>query len=187
MSDILCGNDPDKGWAERFTGRRHTQIPFLNSLQVKDAAKNSDPWWVTGLAPTKISSVRKEPPGPPTQSQPPKRKADENPSFYFGKRRSTAGPQSHPTSVEGDEVQSAVPPLRSETPRECFGSGNFLDPGPSGSTQGVGTVFPYPDSIGALRNRLTGVSISSIPASPQEPVIPSVEEEIPPITLHRRM
>merc|ERR1712030_96551 len=105
MSDILCGNDPKMGWTERFTGRRHTQIPFLNSLQVQDAAANSDPWWVTGSAPTKISSVRKAPPGPPAQSQPPKRKADENPSFHFGKRRSTAGPQSHPTSVEVTEGQ----------------------------------------------------------------------------------
>ncbi len=181
MSDILCGNDPDKGWSERFTGRRHTQIPFLNSLQVQDAAQNSDPWWVTGSAPTKISSAQKEPPGPPTQSQPPKRKADENPGFHFGKRRSTAGPQSHPTSVEGGEVQSAVTPLRSETPRE-ESTGILQDPGPSGSTQGVGTTFPYPNSIGALRNRLTGISISTLPASPQEPAIPSVEEEIPPIT-----
>ena len=40
--------------------------------------------------------------------------------------------------------------------------------------------FPYPNSLGALRNRLSGVSISTIPASPQEPVIPSVEEVFPP-------
>ena len=149
---------------------------------------------MTGSAPTLISSVRKEPPGPPAQSQPPKRKADERQSVHFEKRRSTSGTQPHPTSVEGGEEQSAVTPLRSETPREVFTFGSLQEPGPSeqgfhfgflsdsGPTQGVGTVFPYPNSIGALRNRLTGVSISSIPVSPQEPVIPSVEEEITPIT-----
>ena len=84
--------------------------------------------------------------------------------------------------MEGGEEQSAVTPLRSETPREDFTSEIFQDPGPSGSSQGVGTIFPYPNSIGALRNRLTGISISTLPASPQDPAIPSVEEEIPPIT-----
>ena len=91
MSDILCGNDPDKGWAERFTGRRHTQIPFLNSLQVQDATSKSDHWWATNSAPTLIASARKAAPGPPIHSQPPKRKADEVQSVHFAKRRSTSG------------------------------------------------------------------------------------------------
>ena len=123
------------------------------------------------------NSTRKVAPGPPIHSQPPKRKADEVQSVHFAKRRSTSGTQSHPTSVEGGEEQSAVTPLRSETPREVFSFGNLLDPGPSGSTQGVGTVFPYPNSIGALRSRLTRISVTALPASPQEPAIPSVDEE----------
>ena len=151
--------------AERFTGRRHTQIPFLNSLQVQDATSKSDHWWATNSAPQLIASARKAAPGPPTHSQPHKRKADEVHCSPSAKRRTTSGTQTHPTSVEGVEAQSAVTPLRSETLRDEF---------VSSPSQEI-----FPSCLGALRSRLSGVSIFSVSAPPKEPIIPSVEEEIP--------
>ena len=65
--------------------------------------------------------------------------------------------------MKGGEEHSAATPLRTEAPREVFL--NIPDPGPSGSTQVGGTIFPYPNSIGALRNRLTGISFSTLQAS----------------------
>ena len=72
------------------------KIHSLSSLQVLYSPKNLFPGGYLVRHRLKISSIRKESPGP-THSQPPKRKADENPSFYFGKRSSSAGPQSTPT------------------------------------------------------------------------------------------
>ena len=81
------------------------------------------------------------------------------------KRCTTSGTQTHPTPVEEVEARSAVTPLRSETQRDEY------IPEPS---QGI-----FPSSLGHLRSRLSGVSIFSLSAPPEEPTIPSVEEEIP--------
>ena len=183
MSDILCGNDPNKGWSERFTGRKHTTIPFLNPLQVKSAPTQPAPWWETNSAPTIISSVRKTPPGP-AKTQPSKRKAGIDPNL-FGKRRSSAGTQPPPTLVAEGGQQSSETPLRNEAPRAVLPSGNPQDPGyldmpdprPAGSTGNLGSTFPYPNSIGALRARLSGVTITNIPDVPSESSIPAMEEE----------
>ena len=173
MSDILCGNDPDKGWTERFTGRRHTQIPFLNSTQVRDSANSANQWDISPALPSKgIAFARKTPPGPPTHSQPPKRKANEVHWSFSAKRRTTSGTQTHPTLVEEVEAPSEVTPLRSETQTQR------MEYFPE-SSQGA-----FPPSLGILRSRLSGVSITFIPAPPEpvELTIPSVEEEEIPAT-----
>ena len=66
--------------------------------------------------------------------------------------------------MEEVEAQSAVTPLRSETLRDEY----IPEPG-----QGL-----FPSSLGHLRSRLS-VSIFSLSAPPEEPTIPSMEEEIP--------
>ena len=42
-SDILFGNDPNKGWSERFTGRADTQNPFLIPAHIRSAPATIPP------------------------------------------------------------------------------------------------------------------------------------------------
>ena len=126
MSDILCGNDPETGWTERFTGRCHTQIPFLNSTQLRDSANSAHQWATSSASQSQgIAFARKTPPGPPVSSHPPKRKAREVHWSPSGKRRTTSATQTQPTPVGEVDVTPAVTPLRSET-------------------QGEESVFPLP-------------------------------------------
>ena len=115
MSDVLCGNDPDKGWTEKFTGRRHTQIPFLNHTQVRSSTNSAGQTeFFTAAQSQEEGFVRKSPPGPPKNPQPPKRKASGVQWSFSAKRRTTPVPQTPPIREEEVEAPPVVTPSRSE-------------------------------------------------------------------------
>ena len=159
MSDALCGNDTDKGWAEKFTGRKHTQIPFLNHTQVRSSTNSAGQMeFFTAAQSQEEGFVRKSPPGPPKNPQTPKRKFSGVQWSFSAKRRPTPVPQTPPIPRVEVEVSPVVTPSRSEPQ-----TGWDINP----------------PSLSALRSKLSGVSVSSIPATlePSEPSLPPVEAE----------
>ena len=69
--------------------------------------------------------------------------------------------------------QSAETPLRNEAPRGGFSFGDPRDPG----YLDIPDPVPFRGSIGALRNRFPGISITAPSSFPVGPDIPSVDEE----------